>query len=137
RARRGAAAAFRFEDPFDNSSSGMVDDPSPVDQLLGVGDAALTDFPLIKMYETQERRITRPVAGSVRVSVAGVERLTGWVLAEKGLVRFDEAPAAGAQVRAGFRFHVPVRFAEDSLSIGRLTFEAGEAPSVALLEVRE
>ena len=33
-----------------------------------------------------------------------------------GVVEFDEAPAAGAEVRAGFRFDVPVRFAEDRLS---------------------
>ena len=28
RARRGAAVAFRFEDPFDNSSNGMTGEPS-------------------------------------------------------------------------------------------------------------
>ncbi len=54
-----------------------------------------------------------------------------------GVIRFDEAPAAGAEVRAGFRFDVPVRFAEDRLDISGATFAAGEAPSVPLIEIRE
>jgi uncharacterized protein (TIGR02217 family) len=137
RARRGAAVAFRFEDPFDNSSNGMTGAPSAGDQRLGTGDGARTEFALVKHYGGQERRITRPVAGSVRVSVAGVERIGGWTLAPLGLVRFDEAPAAGAEVRAGFRFDVPVRFAEDRLAVSRATFAAGEIPSVPLIEVRE
>ena len=49
----------------------------------------------------------------------------------------DEAPAEGAVVRAGFRFDVPVRFEEDRLNIGRMTFQAGEAASVKLVEIRE
>jgi uncharacterized protein (TIGR02217 family) len=40
-------------------------------------------------------------------------------------------------VRAGYRFDVPVRFAEDRLSLSRATFAAGEAASVPLVEVRE
>jgi uncharacterized protein (TIGR02217 family) len=137
RARRGAAAAFRFEDPFDHSSNGMTGAPGAADQLLGTGDGVRTEFPLVKHYGGQERRITRPVAGTVRVSVAGVERAGGWTLAPLGLVRLDEPPAEGAAVEAGFRFDVPVRFAEDRLSVSRATFEAGEIASVPLIEVRE
>jgi uncharacterized protein (TIGR02217 family) len=137
RARRGAATAFRFEDPFDNSSNGMTAEPGAADQRLGTGDGVRTQFALIKLYGGQERRITRPVAGTVRVSVGGVERVGGWTLAPLGLVRFDEAPATGAAVEAGFRFDVPVRFAEDRLTVGRATFEAGEIASVPLIEVRE
>jgi uncharacterized protein (TIGR02217 family) len=137
RARRGAAVAFRFEDPFDNSSNGMTGAPGPADQQLGAGDGVRTEFALVKHYGGQERRITRPVAGTVRISVAGVERTGGWMLAPLGLVRFEEAPADGAEVAAGFRFDVPVRFAEDRLSVSRATFEAGEIASVPLIEVRE
>jgi uncharacterized protein (TIGR02217 family) len=137
RARRGAAVAFRFEDPLDSSSNGMIGEPQFDDQLLGLGDGGTTEFPLVKHYGEQRRRITRPVAGSVRVSVDGVELATGWTLAPLGLVRFDAAPGEDAEVRAGFRFDVPVRFAEDRLSLGRATFEAGEIPSVPLIEVRE
>jgi uncharacterized protein (TIGR02217 family) len=137
RARRGAAQAFRFEDPFDNSSNGMTGAPGPGDQALGTGDGIRTDFALAKDYGGQVRRITRPVAGTVRVSIGGVERVTGWTLGPLGTVSFEEAPAAGAAVKAGYRFDVPVRFAEDRLSVSRATFEAGEIASVPLIEVRE
>jgi uncharacterized protein (TIGR02217 family) len=137
RARRGAAVAFRFEDPFDNSSNGMTGAPGAADQLLGTGDGTRTDFALVKIYGAQVRRITRPVTGSVRVSVGEEERASGWTLGPLGIVRFDTPPAAGAEVRAGYRFDVPVRFAEDKLGLSRATFAAGEAPSVPLIEVRE
>jgi uncharacterized protein (TIGR02217 family) len=137
RARRGAAIGFRIMDPFDHSSNGMTGAPGAADQALGQGDGARTDFALVKHYGGQERRITRPVAASVRVAVDGVERETGWSLGEKGVVRFDAAPADGAAVAAGYRFDVPVRFAEDALNLNRATFLAGEIPSVPLIEVRE
>jgi uncharacterized protein (TIGR02217 family) len=137
RARRGAAVAFRFEDPFDHSSSGMTGEPGAADQVLGTGDGSRTDFRLVKSYGAQVRRITRPVAGSVRVSVGGDELAAGWTLGPLGTVRFAAPPAAGEAVRAGFRFDVPVRFAEDRLSLSRATFAAGEVPSVPLIEVRE
>jgi len=137
RARRGAAQGFRLEDPFDHSSNGMTGEPGAADQALGMGDGVRTEFPLIKTYAGQVRRITRPVAETVRVSADGVELAGGWTLAEKGVVEFDEAPAEGAAVAAGFRFDVPVRFADDRLSLSRATFLAGEIPSVPLIEVRE
>jgi uncharacterized protein (TIGR02217 family) len=136
RARRGAAIGFRFEDPFDHSSA-EAGEPGAGDQLLGVGDGVRTEFALVKRYGVQERRITRPVAGSVRVSVGGVERVGGWTMGPLGVVRLEEAPAEGIDVRAGFRFDVPVRFAEDRLSFGSATFAAGEVPSVPLIEIRE
>jgi uncharacterized protein (TIGR02217 family) len=139
RARRGAARAFRFRDPFDASSGGAV--PAPGDQSLGLGDGTTTGFPLAKRYgegdEAQVRRITRPVAGSVRVAVGGVEAVSGWSLLDGGIVSFVTAPVSGAEVTAGFLFDVPVRFAEDSLEVSRSTFLAGEVPSVPLVEVRE
>lgn len=137
RARRGAAVGFRFEDPFDHSSSGMTGAPGAADQLLGQGDGVRTEFALAKSYGGQVRRITRPVAGSVRVSVDGVERVTRWTLEPLGIVSFDEAPAEGVSVEAGFKFDVPVRFAEDRMSLSRATFEAGEIASVPLIELRE
>jgi len=137
RARRGAAIGFRLEDPFDHSSNGMTGEPGAADQALGLGDGVRTAFPLVKTYDGQVRRITRPVAGTVRVSVGGVERLSGWTLAEKGVIEFDTAPAADAEVAAGYRFDVPVRFAEDRLALSRATFLAGDVPSVPMIEIRE
>ena len=138
RARRGPASAFRFRDPYDNSSNGMTGVPTPADQALGTGDDTTTEFALVKVYgASEQRRITRPVAGSVRVAIEGAELTTGWTLQEKGVVAFDVPPAAGATVTAGFQFDVPVRFAEDRIEVNRSTFLAGEAPSVPLIEVRE
>ena len=136
RARRGPAQAFRFRDPFDDSSNGMSGEPRATDQLLGTGDGVRTAFPLTKDYGGVARRITRPTPGSVRVAVGGVET-SGWTLRTGGVVEFDAAPAAGQAVTAGFRFDVPVRFEEDRLSVNRATFLAGEAISVPLIEVRE
>jgi len=138
RARRGAAVGFRFRDPFDHSSNAMTAAPTESDQLLGIGDGAATQFALRKNYgEGEMRRITRPVAGSVRVSIGGVEQLSGWSLVDRGVVQFAAPPATGVEVRAGYLFDTPVRFAEDRLDINCASFLAGEAPSVPLIEIRE
>jgi len=140
RARRGAARGFRLRDPSDFSSNGMTGTPGAADQVLGVGDGLAASFPLVKRYgsgpEAQVRRITRPVAGSVQVSLDGTPA-AGWTLAEPGTVLFAVPPAAGAVVRAGFLFEVPVRFAEDRLDVAGAAFAAGEAPSVPVIELRE
>src|SRR5690606_13201709 len=104
RARRGAASAFRFRDPFDDSSNGMIGVPGAADQLLGVGDGVRTDFALVKDYDGQERRITRPVGGTVRVSVDGVEQVSGWTLEPAGMVSFAMPPGEDEAVRVGYRF---------------------------------
>lgn len=141
RARRGAARGFRFSDPFDNQSAPAGQAVSAVDQSLGIGDGAVSQFPLAKYYgsgaDAQQRLITRPVAGSIHVAIDGVEQMSGWQHLGGGLIAFDSAPANGAILTAGYRFDVPVRFAEDRLEVSRATFAAGEAPSVPLVEIRE
>uniref|UniRef100_UPI0035B06C6B DUF2460 domain-containing protein n=1 Tax=Sphingomonas sp. TaxID=28214 RepID=UPI0035B06C6B len=99
-------------------------------------DGRTRRFALVKAYGGQERRITRPVAGTVSVGVDGRE-VAGFALEPGGWVVLDIAPAAGARVRASFTFDVPVRFAEDRLSVTRATFLAGAATAVPLVEVRE
>ena len=140
RARRGAARGFRLRDPSDFSSNGMVGLPSAGDVVLGIGDGSMTDFALVKRYgdgeASQLRRITRPDAGTLLVSVGGV--MTGnWSLHDQGIIAFASAPPAGAEVRAGFLFDVPVRFGEDRLEIAGAAFAAGDAPSVPVVEIRE
>jgi len=121
-----------------NSSNAMTDAPTAGDQSIGTGDGAADRFALAKLYGSgEERRITRPVPGSVRVAVGGVEMTTGWTLGAKGVVQFASPPTAGAAITAGFLFDVPVRFAEDRIEVNRTTFLAGEAPTVPLVEVRE
>jgi len=140
RARRGAAKGFRIRDPFDFSSNAMTDPPTMLDQLIGIGDGLAADFQITKSYgsgsDPQVRQITRPQAETVVVSVNGNLTLD-WTLGDKGLITFNTAPPENAEVRAGFLFDVPVRFAEDRIDISCVNFEAGEAPSVPLIELRE
>nr|WP_137676881.1 DUF2460 domain-containing protein [Parerythrobacter lutipelagi] len=140
RARRGPARGFRLADPFDFSSSGMTGSPTATDQLLGIGDGTQSVFDLIKTYgvgpEPQLRIISRPRVETITVSIDGVAA-TGWSWRAGGQIEFGSAPAAGAEIRAGFLFDVPVRFAEDRLDISGANFAAGEAPSVPLVEIRE
>lgn len=126
RARMGPARAFRLRDPFDWQAA---------DEAIGTGDGANAVFALVKHYGGNVRRITRPVAGSVRVEVDGAA--VDFVTGPGGVVTLDEAPAPGTRVTASFVFDVPVRFAEDRLRVNRATFLAGAAASVPLVEVRE
>lgn len=140
RARRGPARGFRLADPFDFSSNGLVGNPTATDQLVGLGDGLVATFQLSKSYgagdDPQVRPITRPRAETILVSVDGVPT-TDWTLDTGGRILLTNAPPPGAQVRAGFLFDVPVRFAQDRLDISGATFAAGEAPSVPLIEIRE
>lgn len=138
--RRGRLVGFRFRDRVDDRSCAPSAEPAPADQPIGTGDGIRTAFPLAKRYGTGpaawRRPIAKPVAGSVRVAVGGVERTSGFGCdAATGLVTFAAPPAAGAAVTAGFRFDVPVRFDTDSLDIDLAAFEAGHIPSVPLIEI--
>lgn len=123
RARMGPARGFRLRDPFDWRGE---------DEAIGTGDGSTLRFALVRRYGDVVRRITRPVAGSVSVTPAA-----GFTVEPGGWIAFDVAPAEGVAISATFDFDVPVRFAEDRLSVSRATFLAGVAPSVPLVEVRE
>jgi uncharacterized protein (TIGR02217 family) len=84
------------------------------------------------------RAITRPVAGTVRVAVNGIETARFTVNAATGIVTFNAGsiPAAGAAVTAGFEFDVPARFDTDSLSINLANFAAGDIPEIPVVEIR-
>ena len=142
--RRGRLHGFRFRDRTDYRSSAAGDLPQPGDQLLGVGDGTTARFALRKTYGASfapyVRTIAKPVAGSVAVAVAGAVQMEGAdydLDLATGLVTFrrDAAPAAGRAVTAGFEFDVPVRFDTDRLEIDLASFEAGEIPSIPLIEI--
>lgn len=133
-ARGGRLYGFRFRDMLDNRSGAPGAEISPMDQAIGVGDGAQTEFALVKQYGGWARRIWKPVAGSVRVAVDGAETAFG-VDAATGLVTLAEAPAEGAQITAGFRFDCPVRFDADRLDVTLESFGAGRAIRVPLVEI--
>ena len=136
-ARRGQLHGFRWRDWADWRScapSGVV---TPLDQEIGRGDGARRAFGLVKLYasggEGYARPIEAPVAGTVRVAVDGAE--VPFAL-EGGTVTLDAAPGEGAAVTAGFEFDVPVRFDADRIQVSISGFEAGEVPSVPVVEIR-
>jgi uncharacterized protein (TIGR02217 family) len=117
--------------------------PSPLDQAIGAGDGVATAFGLAKIYAPGahefSREITKPVAGSVRVAVDGIELAEGAgfsVDVTTGMVTFAIAPAIGSAVTAGFEFDVPVRFDTDVIEVNVAAFEAGEIPPIPTVEVR-
>ncbi|MHB1111015.1 MAG: phage distal tail protein, Rcc01695 family, partial [Devosia sp.] len=139
--RRGRFHSFLWRDALDHSSNG-TEAPLPTDQELGISDGVVTTFQLRKKYganfDPYWRPITKPVPGSVRVAVDGNEVIGGLTVdTATGIVTFAAAPADGATVTAGFLFDVPVRFDIDRLDIELSSFDAADAPSIPLIEVRE
>ena len=129
--RRGRFHSFLWRDGLDNVGT---------DEPLGSGDGVRTTFQLVKKYgadfDPYLRPITKPVAASVVVKVAGlVTAVTTDPLT--GIVTFAAPPAEGAAITASFSFDVPVRFDTDRLDIELASFDAAEAPSIPLIEVRE
>ena len=140
-ARLGRLYGFRFRDFADFKSCAPGAAVSPTDQPIGTGDGAATAFQLIKTYASGPaswvRRIVKPVDGTVRVAVAGVEQMSGITIdPTTGLVTFASAPASGAAITAGYEFDTPVRFDADLLSVNLASFAAGEIPSIPIVEVR-
>ncbi|MFC7053812.1 TIGR02217 family protein [Hansschlegelia quercus] len=136
--RRGRLVGFRFQDPLDHSSAPPGTQITALDQRLGTGDGMTRRFALTKTYgaayDPYVRPILKPVAGTLRIAVAGVE--TAFALQPDGAALLDAAPPPAALVTAGFRFDTPVRFDTDRLEVDLAAFEAGSVPSVPLVEIR-
>ncbi|MEP3654651.1 MAG: DUF2460 domain-containing protein [Litorimonas sp.] len=126
--RFGPLYGFRFHDPLDFEADGV----------LGVGDGERTEFALIKQYGTfphmYNRRITKPVSGTVNVTVAGEERPVS-VDHQKGVIQFQSAPNAGEAISSKFEFDVPVRFESQSLDIGLDDFGSTQIQDIPLIEI--
>lgn len=141
-ARRGRLYAFRFRDFADCKSSAPGEGIGPLDQILGEGDGARTGFPLLKRYGGDEgaldRRIAKPVDGTVRLAVDGDELgAEAFVVdAPTGVVTLAAPPGVGAVVTAGFEFDTPVRFDADRIEVTLESFDAGRMAAVPLIEVR-
>ena len=141
-ARRGRLYGFRFRDFADCKSCAPGATVGPSDQVLGEGDGARTAFPLIKRYgegaDGLDRRIVKPVEGTVRVAVGGAELAAEAfaVDAATGLVTLDAPPGVGVPVTAGFGFDTPVRFDADRIEVTLESFDAGRMAAVPLIEVR-
>lgn len=142
--RRGQLYGFRWRDRLDHTSSAPGAALSPFDQAIGSGNGTAASFQLAKTYGAgfapYRRVIAKPVAGSVRVAVGGVEKTAGSFSCDPatGIVTFASGhiPAAGAAITAGFSFDVPVRFDTDYLEVDLSAFSAGAIPKIPLVEIR-
>lgn len=137
-ARQGRLCGFRFRDFADFKSCAPGAEVTATDQTLGTGDGVAAVFSLGKAYGDQVRDITKPVAGSVRVAVAGValDGAAFTVEATTGRVTLAVPPEPGAAVTAGFVFDTPVRFDADRIEVTLETFGAGRMAAVPLIEIR-
>lgn len=140
--RRGKLHGFRWKDHRDFKSCAPSASISPLDQALGTGNGTNAAFQLVKKYGTglrdYIRTITKPVSGTVRAAVNGVETSAFSVNTLTGIITFTAGsiPAAGAAVTAGFEFDVPVRFDTDELRVNLTLFDAGEIPEIPIVEIR-
>ena len=142
-ARQGQMFGFRWKDWADHKSAKPSRANTGDDQVLGMGDEVRSDFQIIKNYDSgtagYARPITKPVAGTVLVSVSGEPQVEGvdyTVDVTTGLVTFNHPPDLQAVVTAGYEFDVPVRFDTDAIITSMTTFQAGEVPDVPVVEVR-
>ncbi len=142
-ARQGQMHGFRWKDWTDCQSCPPSRAPSALDQVIGIGDGGTREFQLSKTYRSNEytftRPIVKPVAGTVMVAVQGTPMIetVGFVVdVTNGILTLTDAPDVGVQVTAGYEFDVPVRFDTDRLVLSMASFQAGEVPSIPIVEVR-
>lgn len=142
--RRGRLHAFRWKDWADFKSCPPQQPATPLNQSIGTGDGVNAAFQLVKIYggaiAPYTRIIKKPVAGTVRVAVAGAEKAAGTFTVDHatGIVTFvsGHIPEVGQAVTAGFEFDVPVRFDTDTLAVNLDSFRHGSIPDIPLVEVR-
>lgn len=139
--RGGMFHSFRFKDWSDYT---IGDDDTDTPESIGTGDGVTATFQISKTYisgiYTYVRDITKPVSGTVRVFVNGVEKtitthftvnlLTGVITFTLG-----NEPPNGETVAVICEFDVPVRFDTDLVSVSMEAVEAGAVPGISLKEV--
>ena len=139
RARRGRAYGFRFKDWSD-----FVLDRTPI----GTTNGSATTFQIAKTYVSGPasiaRILTRPVAGTTRCWVDGIERSLGTgatqfqVDTATGVITLGSTLAAlvAKPVEAQCEFDVPARFDTDDIEVSLRTYHSGEWADIPIIEVR-
>lgn len=140
RARRGRLHAFRFKDWSDFILSR---------QTIGTTDGSDATWQIFKRYTdgayTVDRRITRPVAGTVSVWVnntaisVGVGSSQYQIDLATGIITLGATLAAttGQAIEVECDFDVPARFDTDSLPLRLDAYEIGAIPDIQVIEIRE
>ncbi len=132
-ARMGRLHSFRFKDWLDYTAAG---------DNIGTGNGVALTFQLRRVYTSGGvslyRKITRPVSGTVKIYVDGVEQLSGVsVNTSTGLVTFSVAPLDTKPITWTGQFDVPVRFDSDELPLTLEAVDVGELSQMEIIEVRE
>ena len=118
RARMGRWRGFRFRDWSDYQV-----DQEPVTMIT-------QSYGLLTiMYEGYRRIITRPDPSTLSFSTGPQ---TAWQLLPGGVVLFNSPPGPG--VKYACEFDVPMRFDSDVAQVSLYQIEAGEIPSIKLVQ---
>jgi uncharacterized protein (TIGR02217 family) len=130
--RRGPLYGFRFRDPLDHASAACDALVTPFDQVIGQGDGARMSFQLLKTYggafAPYQRVIAKPVAGTVRLAVAGVEVMMG--------TDADCDVTTGAVVFRTGRCPTPGQvIMDDHLEAALDAYGCGEMAKITLIEI--
>ena len=125
---RGRAYSFRFKDWNDYDA---VDQP--------MAQISPVVWQIVKRYSRlgfeHVRTITKPVAGTVAVKIAGSSVVPAAIDALTGRVTFASAPSSVPT--ASFQFDVPVRFDTDSLPVQADAWDLQSVNNIDLVEVLE
>ena len=142
-ARQGQMYGFRWKDWSDYKSGRARADLRFDDQEIARGDGVTEVFQLKKVYRSgphsYARPIAKPVAGTVRVGVEQdeLQEVVDYTVdTTTGLITFAHPPGSDQAVMAGFEFDVPVRFDTDRIQTSVASFQAGDVPTVPVVEVR-
>lgn len=111
--RYGPMIAFKFLDPVEFSSAADgIANPTGTDQTIAL---IATKYYLCKNYGTYQRIIKLPITGSVIIMDGGVD-VTGSCTINSTTGEITGYTPTGA-FTAGFKFHIPVRFAKTRLNV--------------------
>lgn len=132
RARKGRAYGFRFKDWSDFKA---------LKQRCKAVPLAPGVYQLQKVYEDEaghidERNIKKPVLGTVKVYVDGIEQTNGYnVDYTNGKITFVTDPAP-ANVTADFEFDVPCRFDTDEMPINLDNWSSYSWSGITVIEIK-
>ena len=139
--RAGREYGFRFKDWTDFE---IGTDSTDTPQEIATSDGTTQAFQIVRRYTdgsyTFDRKITRPVSGTVRVFFGSTEQLSGWTVdTETGIITFTSAPAASPTISIGVicEFDVPVRFDVDYLPVTASRDDVFGFESIDLIELKE
>lgn len=132
---RGRGRVFRYKDWLEFKTTTPDGTIGISDQTIGIGDGTTTAFQLTKTFfkDTEKnnvdhiRTITRPVLGTVRVSIDDVETFAFRIDYGSGKIFFTTAPAADEVIKWGGEYDVPCRFDNDDIRLNMKAFRNGDS----------